>query len=266
MVRYATTILLVRDGDVGLEVFMVQRHRRSGFLPNAWVFPGGRVDDADRLEGHPRVRGGDALLAQLGLDRNAGVASAVAGVRETFEEAGIWLGQGGLPAELRDPLARGELKLGELLDAHDASLDLDRLVGWSWWLTPKAEPKRYDTRFLIASVPEGGGAHDERETVDSRWVSPSWALGQSLTDFPLAPPTWWTLRELEAHADADRAIVAARARRPLCIQPVIRFDEKGIELLFPGHPEHPDAAIDGLPHHMTYVDAQWRATRDNRPL
>ena len=72
--RPATTVLLCRDGAEGLEVFMVQRHRRSGFLPNAWVFPGGRVDDSDRLHGNPRLSGGARLLQQLNLPVETAVA------------------------------------------------------------------------------------------------------------------------------------------------------------------------------------------------
>ena len=67
--RLATTVLLLRGGRTDLEVFMVQRHRKMGFLPNAWVFPGGRVDPADHMEGHPALVGGEHVLSQLELPR-----------------------------------------------------------------------------------------------------------------------------------------------------------------------------------------------------
>src|SRR5687767_11081352 len=119
--RAAATALLVRTGRSGLEVFMVQRHRRSGFLPNAWVFPGGKVDDADRLHGHPRVGG---RIALTGLSESGAAAYGVAAVRETFEEAGIWVGDGRVPSEVREPLARGEIPLATVLDTHAASIAL----------------------------------------------------------------------------------------------------------------------------------------------
>ena len=93
--RPAATIALVRDQDGHVEVFLVRRHARSGFMANAYVFPGGRVDAEDASP---------QLLTRLGADtaevtaRMEGTpdevqaqAHLVAAVRETFEEAGILL-------------------------------------------------------------------------------------------------------------------------------------------------------------------------------
>lgn len=266
--RPATTILLLRDADTpsGMEVFMLQRHRRSGFLPNAWVFPGGRVDPGDALHEHPRVRGGDGALAAMGLERPVGVPFLVAGVRETFEESGIWLGSGALPDATRDPLNRGELQLADLLDAHDATLELDRVVPWGWWITPEAEPKRFDTRFLVARASDGG-RHDERETVDSRWVCPRVAVdGGALDAFPTAPPTWWTLVELTRCGGVDGVFDAASARPQRPIQPIMRFTSDGMELLLPGHVDHPEPAFPGLPHEVRFEDRRWVGVVDGQPV
>ena len=103
--RLATTVLLLRGGTTHLEVFMVQRHRKMGFLPNAWVFPGGRVDAADRMDGHPALRGGDEVLQQLDLPRDEAIAHVVAGLRETWEEIGVWLGSGAPDPQLRHEVA-----------------------------------------------------------------------------------------------------------------------------------------------------------------
>jgi 8-oxo-dGTP pyrophosphatase MutT (NUDIX family) len=254
--RAAATVLLLRDGKGGIEVFMVQRHRRSGFLPNAWVFPGGRVDPGDHLHGHPRVRGGEALARAFGLSLEETVAHAIAGVRETFEEAGLWLGTGELPESLRPRLNAGEVSLAEALDAHDAHLDLDALGAWSWWVTPKVEPKRYDTRFLMAAAPGGAGRHDELETVDSRWI-PARAVPEGL---PLAPPTWWTLREL---ADHDTVAQAMRTERPAGrpIRPVMQFEDTGIRLLLPGHVDHDEPEVPGVCDAITWEGASWVAWR-----
>ncbi len=259
-VRAATTVLLLKPGADGPEVFMVQRHRRSGFLPNAWVFPGGRVDPADAVA-HPRITPSARLTSHLGLDADQAYAYAVAGVRETFEEAGIWLGTGHLEAHERLPMQRGERSLVEVVAAAEAHLDLDRLTGWSWWVTPAAEPKRYDTRFLVAAVDDVRGSHDTHETVASRWVSPRQVLRDAdQTGFPLAPPTWWTLWELARYATPQDAVDAARARPLPPIQPVMQFEDSGIRLLLPGHPDHPEAAVDGLPDRITF-DSTWVAWR-----
>lgn len=256
--RAACTIILCHPRDDGFAVFMVQRHRKSGFLPSAWVFPGGRVDDADALHGHPRISGGEAASAQMGLSHADGVATLVAGVRETFEEAGVWLGQGKLPQMARDALNAHTADLVDVLEAHDASVDLDRLGVWSWWVTPEIEPRRYDTRFLVAVVDVANGRHDDHETVDSAWLRPSDVLADcSLSRFPMAPPTWWTLKELAAHADAAAVLDAAESRqqRPIVpIKPIIEYSE-GFNLYLPGHEKHPDPRIDGMPVRVS-VDEQ----------
>jgi 8-oxo-dGTP pyrophosphatase MutT (NUDIX family) len=258
--RLATTVLLLRpEKPEGFSVFMLRRHRKSGFLPHAWVFPGGVVDPRDRLVDHPAIRGGKRVVAHLGLGLEEGVAMLLAGVRETFEESGIWLGEGDLPEEARQPLARGEVSLEELLEAHDASIDLDRLYPWSWWITPKAEPKRYDTRILVA-VSNGTGHHDDVETVDSGWFRPSELLAKAeATTFAMAPPTWWTLHEVSAYDNVKAVEEAAWGRPQRPIEPILRLDESGLEILLPGHPEHSEPAFPGLPTRVTFREGRWWA-------
>jgi 8-oxo-dGTP pyrophosphatase MutT (NUDIX family) len=234
----AATVLLVRQGRAGIEVFMVQRHRRSGFLPSAWVFPGGRVDAADLAAGEEAVSG---TLDLPGLDPAAARGVGVAAVRETREEASIFLGARDRP-------------------------DLSRLRAWSWWVTPTAEPKRFDTRFLLAVSRGEEGIHDGAETVDSRWVSPQEVAEAPLSEFPLAPPTWWTLRELARHPTVDHAWAAASGRPGRAIQPVMEFTEAGMELLLPGHPRHADPAVDGFPDHVGWDGARWVASRSGARL
>jgi len=256
-VPLASTVLILRPGAAGLEVFLVQRHRNSAFLPHAWVFPGGRVDPGDHLAGHPRVRGGERALDAMGLGVERGTAALIAGVRETFEEAGIWLGEGALADDLRAPLAQGEIALAELLEAQDASIDLDRLVPWSWWITPASEPRRFDTRFFV-TVASAKGHHDEHETVDSGWFAPEAVLeGADAGKFPMAPPTWWTLREI-AGGDPPRAVVEGgwdRPQRP--IQPILHFGADGFELFLPGHLRHPEPALPGLPPRILFRQGRW---------
>lgn len=264
--RLATTVMLLRDGPTGLEVFMVQRHRRSGFLPRAWVFPGGRVDDADHLAKSPRVQGGGGLAAAFGVSHELGVAHAVAGVRETFEEAGVWLGSSSLPQDLREPLNDGSHAFDAALDAHNATIDLDVLTPWSWWVTPEVEPRRYDTRFVAVQVEgEDHARHDDKEVVDSRWVSPRAVLSAGDQEgFPVAPPQWWTLRELTPFATVSEALASPRpASRP--IQPIMNFDNSGVWLLLPGHAEHSDPAIDGVADRITY-EGTWVAWRGEERL
>ncbi len=257
----ATTLMLLREAADGPEVFLVQRNRHSGFLPNAWVFPGGRVDPGDRLDGHPGVRGGEGVIARWGIDRATGMAHLVAGVRETFEECGIWLGDRAPPAAERAPLASGQRRFVDVLADHGAVLDLDRLTPWAWWVTPAVERRRFDTRFLVAVVDGlAVGAHDERETVASGWFSPARVVEEgTLGTFPLAPPTWWTLRELASHRSIDEILAAAGTRTDRPIQPTMAFREDGMVLQLPGHPEHPEPAIAGLPTEVVHDGGRWVA-------
>jgi 8-oxo-dGTP pyrophosphatase MutT (NUDIX family) len=259
----ATTIILLHPESYGFSVFMVQRHRRSGFLPNAWVFPGGRVDPTDHLEAHPRVSGGATAIEQMGLETGLGIAYLVAGVRETLEESGIWLGGGEIPDASRHRLAAREpdLTIGAALHDHDASIDLDCVVPWSWWVTPKQERRRYDTRFLVAVTKDKRGVHDDVETVNSKWVNPREAIETGDHDrFPMAPPTWWTLFELYKHDSVEALISAARQRPQRPIEPVIKIDEEGFSLMLPGHPDHPESTpVDGMPNLVTFSDGRWIA-------
>lgn len=260
--RPATTLLLLREvaSESGLEVFMVRRHRRSGFLPHAWVFPGGRVEERDRLDGHVGLRGGEDSVARLpGLDRGTAVAFLVAGVRETFEECGIWLGSGALPDDVREPLASGAVDLPQLLADHGASVDLDRLRVWSWWITPEAEPRRYDTRFLVAHTPGALGTHDETETVDSGWFDPAVVLEHKLEAFPMAPPTWWTLHQLLAAGSVDEVMRRAQRRPQHPVQPILEFTDGMLELFLPGHPRHPEPPVPEVPARIAFEDGRWVA-------
>lgn len=262
--RRAATVLLLKDGAEGPEVFMVRRHRSGGFLPHAWVFPGGRVDEDDARVAPDRVTGLDGFANRMGQSTTDALGFGVAAVRETFEEAGVWLGSGSLPAEVRSDLWRGRCRMADLLVERDQSIDFGLLVPWSWWVTPKAESRRYDTRFIAAHVRSSEGRHDGRETVDSAWVSPRQVLAErSHEAFPLAPPTWWTLLQLAGFTSCEEALRAShQAHRR--IQPVMRFDET-LELLLPGHPDHDDDPIQGIADRITYAGG-WIAWREGQRL
>src|ERR1700730_8110007 len=82
--RPAATIVLLRDGANGLEVFMVVRHHAIDFASGALVCPGGRVDENDFA-----LAGNAALCPNPdGLDTEA-MAFRLAAIRETFEECGV---------------------------------------------------------------------------------------------------------------------------------------------------------------------------------
>src|SRR5690348_563781 len=93
--RPASTVILLRDGasGAGPEVFLVRRHEGTAFMGGAHVFPGGRVDEADRDVAEPSwCDGVDVAMHQLDLlPAVDAVAFHVAAIRELFEEAGVLL-------------------------------------------------------------------------------------------------------------------------------------------------------------------------------
>ena len=91
--RDAATVMLVRDGNAGLEVFMVRRTLSAAFAGGMYVFPGGAVDAADGgAEVEPLCDGVTDAAASAQLELPAGgLAFWVAAIRECFEEAGVLL-------------------------------------------------------------------------------------------------------------------------------------------------------------------------------
>ena len=247
--RPAATVIVLRDGSEGPEVLMLKRSGRAGFFPNAWVFPGGRVDPAD----HTAQTSG----ATHGINP-ADNAFAVAAIRETFEEAGVWLGSGEATVSLRDALND---RSKTLADAPDLRADLDRLAFWSWWITPEVEPKRYDTRFFIALLDETEAQHaqcDETETVEHRWIRPVDAVDQAEAGtFFMAPPTYLTLSEISAcpSGDAIMSLAAKREVRP--IMPRLDIDDGQWTIVLPGDPSYPtDHPVVG-PTKVEFRDGRW---------
>ena len=163
--RAAATVVVVRDGPVGIEVLLLRRAERGDHNSGAWVFPGGLVDAADRAA-LPFCRGVEAADAdaRLGVTAHA-LDYWVAAVRECFEEAGLLFardreGRALAPDAARDarlpswrgPLQRGEQALAALCHEEGLTLAVDELVYFSHWVTPVGRPKRFDTRFFLSLI------------------------------------------------------------------------------------------------------------------
>jgi len=236
----AATVIVVRE-ERGrpFEVLLMRRHQRQTFMGGAFVFPGGRLDDADMaddllpcLDAPPP--GVNVLLQEPSLPVARARGLFVAAVRETFEESGILLANGrdGLPLDAAGPAAavrrsacRGGLRSRSLSLAEIARYEkfhyaLDRLTPYSRWITPAVEPRRFDARFFLARLPAGQTAlQDHSEMTECQWLTPGEALalhGEGM--IVLMPPTLRTVEELAAFATADALFAAAMHRR---IEPVL---------------------------------------------
>jgi 8-oxo-dGTP pyrophosphatase MutT (NUDIX family) len=249
----AATVMLVRDVDSGdgVEVFMVRRAAGAAFAAGLYVFPGGRVDDADATEDlGAYITGIDDATASalLGLDRG-GLAYWIAAIRECFEEAGLLLAaEGSLEGvdlgSLRAAVHRGELSMTDLCSRHGVVLGAGALRYIAHWVTPVGEsPRRFDTRFFLAAAPDGQeGVHDDAETVASMWVRPAVALdAYRRGELLLMPPTVANLEFLDGCRDVAGALARADAAAPPPrIQPKIRRNPDGRfgGFAMPGDPDY----------------------------
>ncbi len=259
-VRDAATVMLVRDTDGGLEVFMLRRNLNSDFVGGAYVFPGGAVDEADRhadLEPLCEGRTDHEASALLGVD-GGGLAFWVAAIRESFEEAGVLLAYdaGGAVVRLDDPevearfvehrraVDRGDRRLVEVCATEGLRLAVDAIHYFSHWITPEGAPRRYDTRFFVARAPAAQvPLHDDRETIANTWIQPGAALERHKQgDFELIFPTIRNLHALSRFDDADALLTAAAAATDVpTVLPRVVQDGGGTRIVLPGDPGYEDA-------------------------
>ncbi len=267
-VRQAATVVVLREGAGGRpELLLLRRHRRSGFAADAWVFPGGVVDADDRTLASDRWRGIDpaALAERFRADPQDVLGFHVGAARETFEESGLLLAShrdgrdaGVVVAAVRrarEALAERTAHAGafaQWLRAERLVLDLDRLTYLSRWVTPTAEPRRYDACFFLAPAPPGQvAAIDRVETTDQRWTTPAAALDEHRAGrLLLMYPTVRTLADLTAHDTVDGAIAAASAQPAVrSVLPHAEVDATGrvTRIVHPDEPEYPHARYETVP-------------------
>jgi len=236
-VRLASTVLLVRDGASGLEVFMVVRHHKIDFASGALVFPGGSVDADDYAIAADVAHCGPTL----GFDERGRVLR-VAAVRETFEECGVLLARPRGSGAVLDGARSVEIAnsapgraFGELISVENLELALDALTPFAHWITPPIMPKRFDTHFYIVAAPADQIAmHDGSESVDSVWINPARALAEAdAGKYTLVFATRLNLQLLAESRDAASAVAASRQRRIVTVEPVGTKTDAGYTLRIP---------------------------------
>lgn len=165
--KEAATLIIYRRAGGTAEVLMGERHRKHRFMPHVYVFPGGRVDRHDS-----RVRLGAPLghdvAAQLErrLSAARARATAVAAVRETFEETGLVIGTPDPEPGARVPDGWHGFFAGGMAPA------LDKLEYVARAVTPPIRPLRFNARFfMVDSRHVCGDLSGSGELVDLRWFS-----------------------------------------------------------------------------------------------
>lgn len=255
-VRDASTLMLLRDGPAGVEVCLMQRNLDSDFVGGAYVFPGGGVDDEDRVA-DPDVlcTGLDDAEASRRLDvTSGGLAFWVAAIRESFEEAGVLIARraDGTPLELLDPdvssrfarhridVDRGRRTIASVASEEGLRLDVGALAYFSRWITPLGAHRRYDTRFFVAEAPAGQEVtHDDGELVATTWLTPAEALqrhdeGSITMIFPTVRSLVALSRFERSREVLDHALGLARVHPVL---PTVAETASGTRILLPGDPE-----------------------------
>lgn len=234
----AATVVLLRDHADELQVLLLKRHRSSGFVPGAYVFPGGRIDEADAAE---------ALAAQCRVPERGNVAAAYwfGAVREVFEETGVllarsaageWAPDTSSSAQLeawRLKLMSNQAHLVDVLRAENLNVVLDDVVYFAHWITPKPEPRRYDTRFFAAALPEARTIRpDEREMVDAVWISPVQALQKfEAGTLPMVFPTVRTLQDLSRFRSVEDALDTLRRCDVEPVEPRLVRTARGVGIV-----------------------------------
>ena len=236
----AATILMLRDGDDGLEVFMVVRHHQIDFASGALVFPGGKADPQDfAAELVPHLDG-----AAKDQDMRA---IQVAAIREAFEECGILLAResgqtslisGSRLADLesyRDKLHAGEVRLFDFVSREGLHLACDQLTHFAHWITPEMMPRRFDTHFFLARAPDDHLAiHDGHESVDSVWISPNQAISDASNGRrTIIFPTLRNIEKLGLATSADTAVAAAESDTVVTVLPWTENRDDGTFLCIP---------------------------------
>jgi 8-oxo-dGTP pyrophosphatase MutT (NUDIX family) len=228
-VRDAATVVLLRDGEDGLEAWLLTRVTGMAFAGGMTVFPGGRVDDDDAAL---PMSGGDfaAIAARFECSEELARALIGAAVRETFEETGVLLSVP--PADLsgaRADVELGRVPFGELLRANGLAVDAGALRPWARWVTPAGEVRRYDTRFFVGALPDSAVAQDVTvESSEASWYGIGAALEAAQRgERKMLPPTVATLGSLQGFATVADALAASDGRSLAPVRPELRIGTDG---------------------------------------
>ena len=210
--RFAATVLLLRDTASGIEVLMTRRSMTASFAPGAYVFPGGVIDAADaqsHAQSSRRASQGDVRLTQ-----------AIAAIRESFEELGVLLARHADGSHPTTPdiaaLDRSAPFTGQCR-ARGLVLAGAEVFMLAHWVTDRDLPRRFDVPFLVARMPEGQEpVADESEQFEPCWVRPADALARHAEgSFLLIFPTLRTLERLQAYPTVDAVLQACAHEEPL---------------------------------------------------
>ena len=247
--RDAATVVLLRDAvrRSGVEAYLLRRVKSMAFAGGMYVFPGGSVDPRDADHDMPWVGPSPAQWTSiLTADVHLARALVCAAVRETFEESGVLLtcsASGALPVRVdadweadRQALVDRTLSFSEFLEQRALAVHTESLRPWAHWITPEFEPRRFDTRFFVAALPDGQQARDVGgEADEAQWMHVDEALDrQAKGELAMLPPTIFTLSEIAAYDSVANVLEAAVKRDVAPKLPKVVVDGSAVRFLLPG--------------------------------
>jgi 8-oxo-dGTP pyrophosphatase MutT (NUDIX family) len=250
----AATLVLLRDRPGGgVECLLMRRHLQSKFAAGDFVFPGGKIEADDNPEDAAAwCRGLDVKDAarRLGLEPAPRTALGywIGAIRETFEEAGLLLAVDADGRDVRvDALRFAEHRRAcqadnrafwTMVRAERLRLATDRLAYFAHWITPEAQPLRFDTRFFAAPAPAGQQpSGDDYEMTDLKWLTAAEALAaQGRGEITLRNPTVKNLMLFDGARSTAEALERVRDRPVRTILPRIVTEGGHRRVLLPGDP------------------------------
>ncbi|MGQ0632371.1 MAG: NUDIX hydrolase [Sporichthyaceae bacterium] len=251
--RHAATVILARDTDAGPEIYVLRRQSTMAFASGQYVFPGGSVDSRDESIDVGWVGPEPEYWAKVFTAREPVARALVcAAIRETFEESGVLLAGPDEDTVVADTsgadweadrvaLIARELSFADFLRRRGLVVRADLIAPWAHWITPAFEPRRFDTRFLVAAMPHGQVTREFGEEADQvEWVRPRDAVERWKSgDMAIMPPTLIALAEMGEHEDLASILAAAPARTIFPVQPHAVLDGDHVDLVLPGDPGYP---------------------------
>jgi len=245
--RDAATVVLMRPGSEGPELYLLRRQTSMAFAGGMCVFPGGGVDARDfdhtvAWAGPPPAEWARQLVTSEEMAR----ALVCAAVRETFEESGVLLA-GTSSADVvadttgdsweadRRALEAKELAFTTFLEQRGLVLRTDLLGVWSGWCTPVFEPRRFRTWFFVATLPAGQRTRD----VSTESSSVTWLGAAAVCDavdageLGMMPPTYLTCLEVAQHASPAEVLAATPGRVVDMFTPTVEGDGADATLSVP---------------------------------
>lgn len=227
----ASTVIPLRETNGGIEVYMTQRSPSLKFLGGFYVFPGGGLEEQDyapeaisRCEGVISIEAKKLLNSELAPELC--LAHWVAGIRELFEEVGILLvydKKGRIPDfnvrvvrkkidVYRKLIQEGKMGMNDMMKKNDFRYAVDQLIYFSHWVTPPGPPKRFDTRFFLAVIPETQRPRFHADEVkEGVWITPKDALDKIMKrEWRMIPPTIISLQTIGHYCTINELITSVR--------------------------------------------------------